>query len=128
MVDLGSRNGTYINDQRILTASLITGQKVQFGGIPFILVSQNLDGGPDSDLETSDHRDDRRLLIPETIATRLSRAQNSVLVHLVEGLTERQTSKQLSLSRHTVHNHVREIYTILNVHSRAELLALLLKY
>ena len=46
---------------------------------------------------------------------------------LIEGLTERQTSKRLTLSHHTVHNHVREIYSILNVHSRGELLALLLK-
>jgi DNA-binding CsgD family transcriptional regulator len=128
VVDLDSRNGTYINDERIRTAPLIAGQKVQFGGIPFILICENGDNEFDSDLETADHRGGRRSLIPETVAARLSRAQNCVLVHLVEGLTELQTSKRLTLSPHTVHNHVREIYSILNVHSRAELLALLLKY
>ncbi len=128
VVDLQSRNGTYIDDDRIRAATLIAGQRVQFGAIPFILVSQNGDGEPDSDLETADHRDEPRALIPENVAARLSRAQNCVLVHLVEGLTERQTSERLALSFHTVHNHVREIYSILNVHSRAELLALLLKY
>jgi len=128
IVDLDSRNGTFIDDERIQTAALIVGQKVQFGGIPFVLVCQNWDEDPGSDLETVDHTGQKRTVIPQTIAARLSRAQNSVLVYLVEGLSERQTSEKLNLSQHTVHNHIREIYSILNVHSRAELLAMLLKF
>jgi pSer/pThr/pTyr-binding forkhead associated (FHA) protein len=128
VVDLDSRNGTFIEDERIRTADLLVGQKVQFGGIPFLLVCADRDAEPDSDLETADHRGERRTVIPEAVAGRLSPAQNCVLVHLVEGLTERQTSERLCLSPHTVHNHTREIYSILGVHSRAEVLALLLKY
>lgn len=128
VVDLGSRNGTYIDDERVSTADLSVGQKVQFGGITFMLVRCNSDDEVESDLETADHREPRQVLIPEAVAARLTPAQNSVLLHLVEGLTERQTSAKLALSQHTVHAHVRDIYKLLDVHSRAELLALLLKY
>jgi DNA-binding CsgD family transcriptional regulator len=39
------------------------------------------------------------------------------------GLSEKDVAVRLELSRHTVHSHVREIYRLLNVRTRSELLA-----
>jgi DNA-binding NarL/FixJ family response regulator len=57
----------------------------------------------------------------------LSPAQWRVFELLVEGFGEKQIATRLQLSHHTVHNHVRGIYTRYSVHSRAEFLALLLQ-
>ncbi len=128
MVDLESRNGTYIDDARIQSSALAVGQKVTFGGVPFLLMSENHQAEcADSSIETADHRDKLRTVLPEAVASRLSWAQRRVLLHLVDGLSEKDTADKLKISPHTVHNHVREIYATLNVHSRAELMALILK-
>jgi pSer/pThr/pTyr-binding forkhead associated (FHA) protein len=128
VVDLESRNGTYIDGQRIESGELSVGHKVTFGGVPFVLLSEeSADEPADSSMETADHRDRERTAIPSAVANRLSWAQRRVLVQLLEGLSEKEAAEKLNLSPHTVHNHVRDIYSTLNVHSRAELLALLLK-
>jgi DNA-binding CsgD family transcriptional regulator len=49
-----------------------------------------------------------------------------VLRLLLSGLSEKQIAARLDLSRHTVHNHVKEIYRVVGVQSRAELMAILL--
>jgi DNA-binding CsgD family transcriptional regulator len=129
VVDLDSRNGTYVDDARIQSSAVVVGQKVTFGGVPFLLMSEDRDAEfVDSSIETADHRDKLRPILPEAVASRLSWAQRRVLLHLVDGLTEKETAERLKISPHTVHNHVREIYSTLAVHSRAELLALILKY
>ena len=69
-----------------------------------------------------------RMAVPESVASQLTRAQCRVLMRLLDGLSEKDTAEALKISPHTVHNHVRDIYSILNVHSRGELLALLLKH
>lgn len=129
VVDLDSHNGTFIDDARIQSSELTVGQKVTFGGVPFFLMSEDHEAEfADSSIETADHRDKLRTMLPEPIASRLSWAQRRVLVQLVHGLSEKDTAEKLKISPHTVHNHVREIYSALKVHSRAELLALILKY
>lgn len=129
VIDLNSLNGTFINDQRIEEAALEAGAKVTFGGTLFVLILENPEGNvPDSDVQTIDHRGPGQTAIPDTISVQLSPTQRSVMIYLVDGLTEKQTAERLTVSRHTVHTHVREIYRILKVHSRAELLALLLKF
>src|SRR5579871_6316261 len=66
VVDLDSRNGTYINDARIQTSALAVGQKVTFGGVPFVLMSGDDDAEfADSSIETADHRDKLRPVLPE---------------------------------------------------------------
>ena len=128
IVDLDSRNGTHINDEQIKSADLAVGQKVTFGTVPFVLMSEeSKDDIADSKVETADHRDRLRLAVPEAVASQLTRAQRRVLTRLLDGLSEKDTAEALKISPHTVHNHVRDIYSILNVHTRAELLALLLK-
>ena len=129
VVDLESRNGTFIDDARIQSSVLAVGQKVTFGGVPFLLMSESHElECADSSIETADHRDKLRMVLPEPVASKLSWAQRRVLLHLVDGLSEKDTAERLKISPHTVHNHVRDIYSSLDVHSRAELMALILKY
>ena len=40
---------------------------------------------------------------------------------LFDGLSEEAVAQKLGISRHTVHNHVRYLYLLLDVHSRNEL-------
>jgi DNA-binding NarL/FixJ family response regulator len=44
-------------------------------------------------------------------------------VAVLQGLSEKQVAVQLHMKQHTVHWHVKEIYTSLGVHSHAELCA-----
>jgi DNA-binding CsgD family transcriptional regulator len=54
----------------------------------------------------------------------LSEAQKRVLDLLLDGNSEKEVAVRLEISRHTVHNHVKEIYKKMTVNSRPELLAL----
>jgi DNA-binding CsgD family transcriptional regulator len=57
----------------------------------------------------------------------LSLGQRRVFDQLLAGLSEKQVAGNLQLSRHTVHAHVRDIYRLLGVRSRSELLARFLR-
>ena len=50
----------------------------------------------------------------------MSAAEFRVMAMLFDGLSEDDIAKQLSISPHTVHNHIRNAYARLDVHSRAE--------
>ena len=47
-----------------------------------------------------------------------------VLLHLLKGLSEKQIAAELVISKHTVHEHVKKIYTRYAVSSRSELQAI----
>lgn len=51
----------------------------------------------------------------------LSRAQLTVLAHLLNGLSEAEVGEQIGRSKHTVHDHVKRLYETLEVRSRVEL-------
>ena len=40
----------------------------------------------------------------------------------MEGVPEKEVAARLHISQHTVHDHIKKIYGILDVHSRGELL------
>jgi len=128
ITDLGSCNGTFVEGRRILTHHVANGVSVQFGQVTFLLVAEdNMSGEADSEDETDKGRDRPGLAKQDAARLGLSAAQQRVFKLLVEGFGEKQISTRLNLSQHTVHNHVRAIYTSYSVHSRAELLALLLQ-
>jgi DNA-binding CsgD family transcriptional regulator len=122
--DLGSRNGTFIDNDRVETAVLKLRQVVRFGSVTFLLADAGLLDGSDSEVETA--KCELLSASPEMAAANLSKAQNRVLVLLLQGLPEKQVARQLKISRTTVHNHVQAIYQVFKVHSRPELLARLL--
>lgn len=127
IVDLNSRNGTFVNNARIASCPLREGESVRFGRIRFLLAS-SADALEclDSAQETADQREALHVPIPEWISSTLSPAQLAVLLPLIQGLTQQEIADRLDLSPHTVHNHVRDVYRTLGVHSRVELLALVL--
>ncbi len=54
----------------------------------------------------------------------MSDREREVLARLLEGDSEKEAGLILKISRHTVHDHVKQIYRRLKVSSRGELLAL----
>jgi DNA-binding CsgD family transcriptional regulator len=66
----------------------------------------------------------RRRMTTDQILAKLTRTECQVLGYLRLAATEREISKQVHRSPHTVHVHVKNIYRKLNVSSRGQLLDL----
>jgi DNA-binding CsgD family transcriptional regulator len=124
--DLGSKNGTFVDGERIDHAALESGSTVRFGCVDTEVVDQSraamlLGGlGLPSTVDGFEESQDRS----QRDDTDLSPAELRVLRLLLTGQSEKQIAKTLCVSRHTVHNHISAIYRLLGVHSRAELMAL----
>ena len=58
------------------------------------------------------------------LCAKLSEAQMRVLHLLLAGMTEPQVADRIGRSRHTVHDHTKAIYELLNVCSRVQLVLL----
>lgn len=116
--DLGSRNGTFVDDEAIETCVVQAGQVIRFGVMPYRLAIED-------DASLASRRDDETGNRPSvgTDADLLTPAQRRVYELLLEGHPEADIGARLNLSVHTVHTHVKAIYLQLGVHSRAELLA-----
>jgi len=118
--DLKSRNGTWVDSERIECAPVLHGHEIRFGSVRFIISNDpNGESGLDSDLATHDPRSHRGLKDPAAV---LKPRQLEVLSWLIKGLLEKEIAVNLGISRETVHNHVRAIYLAYDVHSRVELL------
>jgi DNA-binding CsgD family transcriptional regulator len=130
VADLGSRNGTYLGERRVSISPVQPGQVLRFGDIAFTLIAAA--EAPDG--VTEEETDLGRGAAPpatsgggpSNAAERLSLAQRRVFDLLKGGYSEKCIAARLKLSRHTVHNHVRAIYQAFKVHSRSEMLAILL--
>lgn len=75
-----------------------------------------------------DSPEERPLLCREALKNLygVSNAQSHVLVLILQGFKQAEIANHLGLSRNTIKTHEREIYQILDVHSRSELLTLVL--
>ncbi|HLW64044.1 MAG TPA: FHA domain-containing protein [Gemmataceae bacterium] len=126
ITDLGSTNGTYVDERRVEKALAGTGQRLRFGKVPFVLWERSLRyDGLNVEEETEDCNSDE---VASAIAARvqsLSQGQRRVYDLLVRGISDKQIGRRLDLSPHTVHTHIRAIFKILEVHSRLELMACL---
>jgi len=71
-----------------------------------------------NDLETT-----RRGALRDDWAGRLSPAEARVMRLLLKGCSEKEIAHHFGLSPRTVHNHITEIYRVLDVQSRSELIA-----
>jgi DNA-binding CsgD family transcriptional regulator len=117
--DLGSLNGTFVDEAPVRSTCAVPGQVIRFGSIAFAVegrafVEDETDPSPKpgrSEGPASRH------------GQLLSDAQRHVLDLLLGPLSEKAIAKQLKLSPHTVHNHARAIFQLFGVHSRAELMA-----
>ena len=120
VTDLKSRNGTWINSERVGCVPVLPGDEISFGSVLFVISSDpNGESGLESDLATRDPFPNWGPIDPRTT---LSPRQTDVLNWLVKGLLEKEVASKLGISRETVHNHVRAIYAAYNTHSRVELL------
>ncbi|HEV3144194.1 MAG TPA: FHA domain-containing protein [Gemmataceae bacterium] len=127
VTDLGSRNGTFVDEQPIQKARVEHGQRLRFGNMSFVLCEQLLRAdGPHSDWETDECYSDEKADVIRARALALTEGQRRVYELLISGISDKQIALQLEVSPHTIHTHIRAIYKILEVHSRCELLACLL--
>jgi pSer/pThr/pTyr-binding forkhead associated (FHA) protein len=118
--DLGSRNGTYVDTERVDEAPLVVGQNLSLGAVRFAVETFIPNSGGDVAVETESLDDG-------TDESRLSAAERRVFDLMLPGLAEKKIAGRLGISRHTVHTHIRRIYEIFGVRSRAELSALFIK-
>jgi pSer/pThr/pTyr-binding forkhead associated (FHA) protein len=125
--DLGSRNGTYVDAQRVDSSPLAVGQKLGVGSVVFAVEVLGPKPGGEAEEDTASVDDALRSdsFALEDLA--LSVAERRVFDLMLPGHAEKQIARQLGISRHTVHTHVRKIYETLGVRSRAELSALFIK-
>ncbi|MFN0051442.1 MAG: FHA domain-containing protein [Planctomycetales bacterium] len=122
--DLDSRNGTFLGNERIGFTAIGTGQRVRFGRVSFVLSqSHSSQMLADVEFETETHRGPVLSREAKLLLAKLSEARCRVFDWLVEGNTEKKIAEVLGLSPHTVHSHVREIFQVFDVHSKAELIA-----
>jgi DNA-binding NarL/FixJ family response regulator len=68
------------------------------------------------------HRRRPTASLPYTLSPR----RRETLKHIARGLSETEISRRMMVTRHTVHEHIKAIYRATGVHSRRELMALLL--
>jgi DNA-binding CsgD family transcriptional regulator len=122
--DLGSLNGTYVDDRPVGQCCVCHGQPVRFGRVAFTLTNCRLGSDePDSNVETGNCHSAGRHADMDSTPIALSTAQHRVFQLILNGLAEKQIARRLRISRCTVHNHIQAIYRSLDVHSRCELLA-----
>jgi DNA-binding CsgD family transcriptional regulator len=123
IVDLNSRNGTFVDEQRVETAKLACGQRLRFGQIAFVVTDDPSRCGS----EVNTDMPSKSPAASEPLSAAFSPAQRRVVRLVLEGHSEKEVAKRLHLSRHTVHNHLQAIYALLGVHSRTELVSRLLR-
>jgi|HubBroStandDraft_6_1064221.scaffolds.fasta_scaffold226615_1 pSer/pThr/pTyr-binding forkhead associated (FHA) protein len=122
--DLNSRNGTFVDGERIQAAQVQAGQQIQLGCVQFRVSMAGLNGdGGTSGVETESVSDVFEDQLAENDNLPLSAAERRVFDLLILGHSEKEVAVKLEISRHTVHSHVRKMYRLLGVRSRAELLA-----
>ena len=127
VTDLHSRNGTFVENQRIQTSPILHGQVVRFGSIAFVVTRKSIWSAADEETDFPPQEGPASGTPTIAVQERLSEAQRKVFDLLLTGLAEKSIARRLHLSQHTVHNHVRTIFRIYGVHARAELFALLLE-
>lgn len=125
--DLGSRNGTYIAGKLVQFGFVLDGQSVRFADVDFLLTVGELAKSESFSAETASLKPAIKVATNETTPIEISKAEVKVLKAAQEGLSEKEIALRLHLSPHTVHHHMSAIYAKYEVHSRAELLAKLLK-
>jgi pSer/pThr/pTyr-binding forkhead associated (FHA) protein len=125
--DLQSRNGTFVGDEGVDSRQIVFGERIRFGNVTLIIRKyaareiEAIETGPPSLLRGDRSASGTTAMLP------LSLGQRRVFDQLLAGLSEKQVAVNLKLSRHTVHAHVRDIYRLLGVRSRSELLARFLR-
>lgn len=126
ITDLESRNNTFVGGAPIKQMTAKSGDEVRFGRISFVILKAS-DYAPRPDrreAETGILKANSPALEFHELRSRLTPAQLRVMTCILAGHSEKEIGRKLGISHHTVHNHIREIYSQMKVQSRAELLSL----
>lgn len=106
VVDLGSTNGTWVDDKRIEVATLREGARIGIGPDAELRFGSTAAPAQPSAVTVDNPLTDRELQIARCVA---------------EGLTNRQIAERLDISVKTVSSHLDNIYARLQVSSRVAL-------
>jgi pSer/pThr/pTyr-binding forkhead associated (FHA) protein len=100
VTDLGSLNGTFVDELQVKTSRVILGQTVRFGRVSFLVVSEG--GAKQLDLEEKTDRCGKRTnKAPEMCVKQLevlTDAQKRVFDLLLSGQPEKTIARRLALS------------------------------
>jgi pSer/pThr/pTyr-binding forkhead associated (FHA) protein len=123
--DLKSRNGTFVDGERVERCTLLSGKALRIADITFeVIASQSaVRSAAFSRLKSTTVKHEIPLGVINTNFAGLSDGQRHVLRLLVQGASEKEAAASLRLSYHTIHAHVKQIYRELGVRSRGELIA-----
>lgn len=108
LIDLSSRNGTFVNGLRIETSALRDGDEIRLG--PLVLRLRYVGARPRASVPASAQTPDE-----------LSARELEVAQLVAEGLTNIEIGAKLHISPATVGRHLSNIYERLGIHSRAAL-------
>jgi DNA-binding CsgD family transcriptional regulator len=118
--DLGSLNHTFVNGQEVKSGEGELGDEIQFGAVRCRLSSSSIL----ADEAQSEGSGSTLQVLPANLPTidisGLTPAQQEVLGLVLQGLDDRVIAKQTGRAQSTVHTHLRDIFRIFKVHSRAE--------
>ncbi len=110
LVDLGSKNGTFVNGDRIDVAALHHGDRIQLGPVTLLFM-----------LVGEDEPATAMVSPGGVLAARLSPREREVALHVARGMTNVEVANALGVTRRTVATHLERIYDRLGIHSRAAL-------
>lgn len=129
MIDLGSRNGVFLDGRRVERATLSAGDSIRFGLVDVDLV-RNVREARNRVLDTEETTMVGVSDLPpniELVISNLTDSQRRVLALLLRGKSEKEMAPLLFISSNTVHNHIRRLYEKFGVQSRPELMALFIR-
>jgi pSer/pThr/pTyr-binding forkhead associated (FHA) protein len=109
LVDLGSRNGTFVNDRRISRHPLRDGDRIRIGG-----TSLDFSAGED------EHATEVAI-VDRGPSVALSEREQEVLALVAQGLTDQGIGDRLFISISTVRSHLDRIREKTGLRRRAEL-------
>jgi pSer/pThr/pTyr-binding forkhead associated (FHA) protein len=126
--DLKSRNGIFVDGERVERCTLLSGKVLRIGDINFeVKTSQGtVQNETFGSITSTTIKHEIQLGVITTNFAGLSDGQRHVLRLLVQGASEKEAAAALNLSYHTIHGHVKQIYRQLGVRSRGELIAVCL--
>lgn len=125
--DLGSKNGTFIDDVQISQQPLPHQSIIRFGEVRLFLSPSPTELRYESTEETKSRKKNLGKPISGLPLVNLTPVQREVFDLLIAGCDENMVAEQTARSFHTIHHHVQAIFRKMSVHSRTELLALVLR-
>jgi DNA-binding CsgD family transcriptional regulator len=116
LVDLGAKNGTWLNGERVDVAALHHGDRIQIADVVLhIVITQ------DEPTLAATPQPPPIAAAPSEPQLGLSAREWEVAVAVAQGLTNAAIAQMLGISRRTVATHLERIYERLGIHSRAAL-------